>query len=57
MKSKKKAGSVRSGVNHGSNSSINVIYSGTMSAAVEAGIEGIPALAFPFRLRMEILKQ
>jgi 5'-nucleotidase len=42
-----------SGVNHGSNSSINVIYSGTMSAAVEAGIEGIPALAFPFRLRME----
>ena len=26
-----------SGVNHGSNSSINVIYSGTMSAAVEAG--------------------
>ena len=35
-----------SGVNHGSNSSINVIYSGTMSAAVEAGIEGIPALGF-----------
>ena len=30
-----------SGINHGSNSSINVIYSGTMSAAVEAGIEGI----------------
>ena len=25
-----------SGINHGSNSSINVIYSGTMSAAVEA---------------------
>jgi hypothetical protein len=24
-----------------------------MSAAVEAGIEGIPAMAFPFRLRME----
>jgi len=35
-----------SGVNHGSNSSINVIYSGTMSAAVEAGIEGIPAVGF-----------
>ncbi|HSQ47633.1 MAG TPA: 5'/3'-nucleotidase SurE, partial [Lutibacter sp.] len=31
-----------SGINHGSNSSINVIYSGTMSAAVEAGVEGIP---------------
>jgi 5'-nucleotidase len=35
-----------SGINHGSNSSINVIYSGTMSAAVEAGIEGIPAIGF-----------
>jgi len=35
-----------SGINHGSNSSINVIYSGTMSAAVEAGIEGIPAVGF-----------
>jgi 5'-nucleotidase len=35
-----------SGVNHGSNSSINIIYSGTMSAAVEAGIEGIPSIGF-----------
>ena len=35
-----------SGINHGSNSSINVIYSGTLSAAVEAGIEGIPAIGF-----------
>ncbi|MAN59332.1 MAG: 5'/3'-nucleotidase SurE [Flavobacteriaceae bacterium] len=35
-----------SGVNHGSNSSINVIYSGTMSAAVEAGTLGIPAIGF-----------
>lgn len=35
-----------SGVNHGSNASINVIYSGTMSAAIEAGIEGIPAIGF-----------
>jgi len=35
-----------SGINHGSNASINVIYSGTMSAAVEAGIEGIPAIGF-----------
>lgn len=32
-----------SGINHGSNSSINVIYSGTMSAAVEGAIEGIAA--------------
>jgi 5'-nucleotidase len=35
-----------SGINHGSNSSINVIYSGTMSAALEASIEGIPAIGF-----------
>ena len=35
-----------SGINHGSNSSINVIYSGTMSAAIEAGIESIPAIGF-----------
>jgi 5'-nucleotidase len=37
-----------SGINHGSNSSINVIYSGTMSAAVEAAIEGINAIGFSF---------
>lgn len=35
-----------SGVNHGSNASINVIYSGTMSAAMEAAIDGIPAIGF-----------
>jgi len=35
-----------SGINHGSNSSINVIYSGTVSAALEASIEGIPAIGF-----------
>ena len=35
-----------SGINHGSNSSINVIYSGTMSAAIEAGMDGIPAIGF-----------
>ncbi len=35
-----------SGINHGSNSSINVIYSGTMSAAIEAGIEGVPSIGF-----------
>ncbi|MFI5154013.1 MAG: 5'/3'-nucleotidase SurE [Chitinophagales bacterium] len=33
-----------SGINHGSNHSINVIYSGTMSAAVEAAIESIPSV-------------
>lgn len=35
-----------SGVNHGSNEAINVIYSGTMSAAMEAAIEGIPSAGF-----------
>ncbi|ODS89011.1 MAG: 5'/3'-nucleotidase SurE [Chryseobacterium sp. SCN 40-13] len=37
---------VVSGINHGANSSINVIYSGTMSAAVEAGVEGLQAIGF-----------
>jgi 5'-nucleotidase len=35
-----------SGINHGANHSINVIYSGTMSAAVEAAIESIPSAGF-----------
>lgn len=37
---------VVSGINHGSNSSISVLYSGTMSAAIEAAIENIPAIGF-----------
>ena len=35
-----------SGINHGSNASINVIYSGTMSAAMEAAISSVPAIGF-----------
>lgn len=35
-----------SGINHGSNLSINVLYSGTMSAAVEGALEGIPSIGF-----------
>ncbi len=35
-----------SGINHGANYSISVIYSGTMSAALEACIEGIPSIGF-----------
>jgi 5'-nucleotidase len=35
-----------SGINHGANHSINVIYSGTMSAAMEASIESIPSIGF-----------
>ena len=35
-----------SGVNHGANHSINVLYSGTMSAAVEGALEQIPSIGF-----------
>ena len=35
-----------SGINHGSNSSINIIYSGTMSAAMEASLEGTASVGF-----------
>jgi 5'-nucleotidase len=37
---------VVSGVNHGSNTSISVLYSGTMSAAIEGAIEGFPSIGF-----------
>ena len=37
---------ILSGINHGSNVSTNVLYSGTMSAAVEGAIEGIPSIGF-----------
>ena len=35
-----------SGINHGSNASINIIYSGTMSAAMEASLEGVNSIGF-----------
>jgi 5'-nucleotidase len=35
-----------SGVNHGSNASINIIYSGTLSAAMEASLENIRSVGF-----------
>lgn len=35
-----------SGINHGSNASINVIYSGTVSAAMEASVHDIPSVGF-----------
>ena len=35
-----------SGINHGSNASINVIYSGTMAAAIEASVHNIPSIGF-----------
>ncbi len=37
---------VVSGINHGSNTSISVLYSGTMSAAIEGAIEHMPAIGF-----------
>lgn len=37
---------ILSGINHGSNSSINVIYSGTMSAAIEGALEGTASIGF-----------
>ena len=37
---------VLSGINHGSNASINILYSGTMSAAIEGALEGKNAIGF-----------
>jgi len=37
---------VVTGINHGSNAAINIIYSGTMAAALEAAMDGIPAIGF-----------
>jgi len=41
----KKPDLIVSGINHGSNTAISVIYSGTVSAATEGTILGIPSLA------------
>lgn len=37
---------ILSGINHGDNASSNVLYSGTMSAAVEGAMENIPSIGF-----------
>ena len=37
-----------SGINHGSNAAVNIIYSGTLSAAMEASLEGVPSVGFSF---------
>ncbi|WNJ21274.1 5'/3'-nucleotidase SurE [Pontibacter sp. G13] len=39
---------ILSGINHGANSSVSTIYSGTLSAAREGAIMGIPAIGFSF---------
>lgn len=43
---KRKPDILVSGINHGDNSSSNVLYSGTMSAAVEGAMEAIPSVGF-----------
>lgn len=43
---KTKPDMILSGINHGSNTAINIIYSGTVSAATEGTILGIPSIAF-----------
>ena len=35
-----------SGINHGSNASINIIYSGTMAAVLESAVDGVPSIGF-----------
>ncbi|HNP94760.1 MAG TPA: 5'/3'-nucleotidase SurE [Cyclobacteriaceae bacterium] len=46
LRDKRQPDVVVSGINHGSNTSISVLYSGTMSAAIEGAIEGTPAIGF-----------
>lgn len=43
---KRKPDLILSGINHGINSASNVLYSGTMSAAVEGAMENIPSIGF-----------
>ena len=35
-----------SGINHGANSSVNIIYSGTMAAAIEGALGGVTSVGF-----------
>ncbi len=37
---------VVSGINHGANSSVSIIYSGTMGAAIEGSLHGVPSIGF-----------
>jgi 5'-nucleotidase len=46
LKEEREPDVIVSGINHGSNTSISVLYSGTMSAAIEGAIEGTPAIGF-----------
>ena len=43
-----------SGINHGSNAAINVVYSGTMAAVIEGCIDGIPSIGFRWTILVSI---
>ena len=43
---RKKPDLVVSGINHGSNAAVNIVYSGTMAAVLESTISGIPSIGF-----------
>src|SRR3954467_9172580 len=45
---------VVSGINAGANTGINVVYSGTIAAAIEAGFLGLPAIASSLYLRRDV---
>ena len=44
--SEQKPDLILSGINHGHNTSISVLYSGTMGAAVEGGLNSVPSIGF-----------
>ncbi len=43
---RKKPDLLVSGINHGSNAAVNIVYSGTMGAVLESTISGIPSIGF-----------
>lgn len=43
---KRKPDLMVSGINHGSNAAVNIFYSGTMAAALESAIGGVPSIGF-----------
>ncbi len=45
---------VVSGINHGANVGIHVLYSGTVAAAIEGAFLGLPAVAVSLHLRREV---
>lgn len=43
---KRKPDIILSGINHGSNASVNIIYSGTMAAVLEGAMNSVPSIGF-----------